>query len=174
MQDVLSVDTFHHFSFVHVNTCSRSLWNISIISMCHSSEAASTCRPHSSWVFAGFTVFTNSMNNYPGVAANSEKTRQTLPGYRPQPTSRKPAEPLTKPPAHSSVAPFFSHFLSSLVWLFFLLLLSLFLSVFFSMWIAGFVWSFRVPFPPFVCIYFSFFPFPRLFLDHGGKNLSRK
>ena len=173
MQDFLSLDTFHHFSFVHVNTCARSLWNISIISMCHSSEAAATCRPQSSWVSAGFTVFTNSMNNYPGVAANSGKTRQTLPGYRPEPTSRKPAEPFTKSPAHSSLAPFLSHFLSSLVWLFFFSSLSFRLS-FSQRESPALSEAFVLPsLRSSAFIFLSFLPC-FILRSQGKKNLSRK
>lgn len=55
--------------------------------------------------FCRFSLFfMNGMNNYPGVAANSEETSQTLPSYRPQPTRRKTCRNTHQIPALYSLA----------------------------------------------------------------------
>lgn len=55
--------------------------------------------------FVGFPCFfMNGMNNYPGVAANSEESSQTLPSYRPQPTRRKTCRNTHQIPALYSLA----------------------------------------------------------------------
>lgn len=64
---------------VHINFC--------VINVC--SQGGGDILSSEQLDFAGFTVFLNCMNNYPGVAASSEEMRQTLPGYRPQPARRK-------------------------------------------------------------------------------------
>lgn len=61
---------------------------------------------HTSLRAAGFCRFHRFfMNNYPAVAANSEETRETLPGYRHQPGD--PLCPFVLFPRSLSFLPFF-------------------------------------------------------------------
>lgn len=68
---------------------------------------------HSGLRAAGFCrfplFFMNGMNNYPGTAANSEETSQTLPSYRPQPTRRKTCRNTHQIPALYSPAASLAH-----------------------------------------------------------------
>lgn len=157
--------------------CAYSRWNIHIISL-------NFCAMHvcsRGWDdtlaseqldSAGFSVFTNSMNNYPGVAANSEETRQTLPGYRPQPTRRKTCWTPHQIPC--------SLFCCSFSLSFALVTFHLsFPSVSFSLcavWITRFVflcvWSFRATSSSFLSIYFSFCA--SLFLDRRNTQAENK
>lgn len=99
---------FAPLNSVHVNMGSYIIPIIAVhINSCTMHVFAGQER-HAGLRAAGFCRFSlffmNGMNNYPGVAANSEETSQTLPSYRPQPTRRKTCRNTHQIPALYSLA----------------------------------------------------------------------